>query len=273
MAKHKHMTTTQLYAAAAILIPPIEDHYTERGIDPAERSSRFRFLRNAYRDFVLSGPRPVFKSDTGRFLASWLRSLDPSHGGLLDEFSMAGVKWGSVTDTATYRLHPINGVELEIEMDIDRVGGVKAVRMRDRRNPQRVVSRANACSTMRYAPAGPNTVTVAYGGPKCTLTDDGVYVDFPLGWIDPQMDIVSTYESKCPRFKPVMVPGNCDIVREYVRKKAALDMAEAGDTYGRIYIPGLGARFGRSSYYAPHVFIDDLAERLVSEGAKEKDDA
>lgn len=262
----KHMTNTQLNAAADVLIPLIEEHYKARGVDSDEWSAPFRRLRTVIKRSV---QRPVFKSDTGRFLASWLRSLDPSHGGLLDEFSMAGVKWGSVTDTATYRLHPINGVELEIEMDINRVGGVKAVRMRDRRNPQRVVSRANTCSTMRYAPAGPNTVTVAYGGPKCTLTDDGVYVDFSLGWIDPQMDIVSTYESKCPRFKPVMVPGNCDIVREYVRKKSALDMAEAVDAYGRVYIPGLGAKFGRSSYYAPHVFIDDLAERLVTEGAKE----
>jgi hypothetical protein len=122
---------------------------------------------------------------------------------------------------------------------------------------------------MKYAPAGPNTVRLHYGSSGCELTADGVYVLFSLGWVNPQGDITEMYEDKTPQFKPVMLPGNCEIVREFARKKAAMDMAEPDSTRGKIYIPGLGARFGSSIYYTPHVFIDNLAERLVSEGAKE----
>lgn len=270
MAKRKHMTNTQLNAAADVLIPLIEEHYKARGVDSDEWSAPFRRLQSAFNKFrTLYSANRTFSSTEGMALVDQLSSLDPSHGHLLYEFSMAGVEWGSTADTATYRLHPVNGVEIEIEMRLDRTKGAEKTRMYDVRNAQRIVTSSNARDTLRHAPAGPNMLSAGYGSPKCTLTNDGVYVEFLLGWIDPQMDVARIYEGKRPMFNHVMVPGNCDIVREYMRKKAALDMAESGDAYGGVYVPGVGARFGRSFYYPTHVFIDNLAERLVTEGAKE----
>lgn len=266
----KHMTNTQLYTASETLISLISDWYRVQGIEQEDESVGFQALRRARLEFhrMFRGNR-VFESQEGKEIVRELRQFDPSRSRLLPEFSMAGVEWGSSTDTATYRLRPVNGVELEVKMSLDRRQQVTNAQLYDVRNPRRKVTRMNALATMKYAPAGPNTVRLHYGSLGCKLTADGVYVPFSLGWVNPQGDITEMYEYKTPQFKPVMLPGNCDIVREYVRKKSALNMAEASDTYGRAYIPGVGAKVGCSFYYSPHVFIEDLAERLVPEGAKE----
>jgi len=266
----KHMTNTQLHAASGVLVDLIADWYRVQGIEQEDESVGFQALSLAYTEFrrTYHGNR-VFLSEEGKALTRELRQLDPSRGQLLAEFSIAGVEWGSSADTVTYRLRPVNGVELEVKMSLDRRQQGTNAQLYDVRNPRRKVTRMNALATMKYAPAGPNTVRLHYGSSGCELTADGVYVLFSLGWVNPQGDITEMYEDKTPQFKPVMLPGNCEIVREFVRKKSALDMAESDSTRGKTYISGLGARFGSSIYYTPHVFIDNLAERLVSEGAKE----
>lgn len=267
----KHMTNTQLRTAADVLTPLIDGWYKAQETATEDWSVGFQALRSARYKFGRTRYScQNFHSEEGKALVRELRQLDPSRSRqLLTEFSIAGVEWGSSRDTATYRLRPVNGVELEVEMTLDRSNTGKNVKMYDVRNQRRIVNIRNALNTMKYAPAGPNTVHLPDVSPGCEFTDDGVYVPFSLGWIDPQGDSLEMYEDQTPRFKPVMLPGNCEIVREFVRKKSALDMAEPNPTSRKTYIPGLGARFGSSIYYTAHVFIDNLAERLVSEGAKE----